>query len=487
MDRTFYWHDYETTGLNPSIDRPLQFAGLRTDENLLPVGEPLTIFCRLPSDILPTPEACITTGITPQHTIRVGLPEREFISQIHRQLSAPRTCAAGYNSINFDDEFTRFTLYRNFYDPYRREWDQGNSRWDIIDMMRLTKALRPEGFEWPEKRAGEPSFRLEDLAEINNIQQGKAHEAVSDVLTTIELAKLVKQRQPKLFAYVLGLRRKQNVSRLLDIEQGSVFLYISGTLSSEHGYAALMMPIAQHLTNANGIICADLSADVDILISTAAEHLKDLLFKSSSERSDNHPLPPLRLVSVNKCPVVATPKLVDNKVARRLGIDVDKCYANWHRLRKKDLRYKVQQIFEKPFYLRERDAEQRLYEKFLSDSDRRLMSEVRSSTAEYLASNAIQFSDDRYQELLFSYRARYFPSSLSEFEASDWYDRCRWRLNDEKSRYCKLTHYMSRVGEMRRDPKFAEKHHTLLSHLSEWGKSVGKTFNLPTESSAGLG
>ena len=484
MDGTFYWHDYETSGLNPSIDRPLQFAGLRTDENLLPVGEPLTVFCRLPSDILPSPEACITTGITPQHTIREGLPEREFISQIHEQLSAPKTCGVGYNSINFDDEITRYTLYRNFYDPYRREWDQGNSRWDIINMIRLTRALRPEGFEWPEKYSGEPSFKLEDLAESNKIQKGEAHEALSDVLTTIELAKLVKQRQPQLFAYVLGLRKKQNVSKFLDIEEGRVFLYLSGTLSSNHHYAALMMPLARHLSNPNGVICADLSGDVDLLISSDSEELKNRLFKTARERSEDIQPPPLTLVAVNKCPVVATPKLVDKKVARRLDIDIDKCYLNWQRLRTKDLKHKLQQVYEKPFFMPYNDAEQRLYENFLSDHDRHLLPEVRSSSAQYLASDAIQFADVRYQELLFSYRARYFPSSLSEAEASDWFNICRRRLYDEKSRYTTLTQYMSRIDEMRKDSKFAEKHFTLLSHLSEWGKVVGKKYNLLNESRA---
>ena len=486
MDGTFYWHDYETTGVNPSIDRPLQFAGLRTDENLLPVGEPLTIFCKLPRDILPTPEACITTGITPQHTIREGLSERDFISQIYDQLSAPRTCGVGYNSINFDDEITRYTLYRNFYDPYLREWDQGNSRWDIIDMIRLTKALRPKGFEWPEKHTGEPSFKLEDLAEANKIQQGEAHEALSDVLTTIELAKLVKERQPQLFAYVLQLRKKQSVARLLDIEQGSPFLYIAGTLSSKHHYSALMMPLAHHLTNGNGIICADLMGDVEMLLSLDSKELKDQLFKPADNVSQDFQRPPLRLISVNKCPIVATPKLVDTKAARRLGIDVDKCYANWQKLRTRDLRYKMQQVYEKQSYTSENDAEQRLYEKFLSNSDRRKLAEVRSSSAEELASNAIQFSDERYQELLFSYRARYFPSSLSEDEAAHWFNQCRRRLNDEKSGYCTLSHYVKRLDEMRKDSKYSKRHHALLGKLSEWGKDVEKNFDLLTETTAGL-
>ncbi len=75
--------------------------------------------------------------------------EAEFIARIHAELAHPGTCGVGYNSIRFDDEFTRYTLYRNFYDPYAREWQNGCSRWDIIDMLRLTRALRRRGSSGP--------------------------------------------------------------------------------------------------------------------------------------------------------------------------------------------------------------------------------------------------------------------------------------------------------------------------------------------------
>ena len=172
MQDTFYWHDYETFGVNPAVDRPSQFAGLRTDFDLNPIGEPLVIYCQPQLDILPAPQACLVTGITPQLALEKGLPEPQFIQAIHQQLSQPKTCGVGYNSIRFDDEVSRYTLYRNFYDPYQREWKNGNSRWDVIDMMRLTRALRPEGIEWPDHEPGRPSFKLEDLTAANGRTPG---------------------------------------------------------------------------------------------------------------------------------------------------------------------------------------------------------------------------------------------------------------------------------------------------------------------------
>jgi exodeoxyribonuclease-1 len=62
----------------------------------------------------------------------------------------------GYNSLRFDDEVTRNTLYRNLYSPYDREWQNGNSRWDIIDMVRACHDLRPEGIVWPRRARNSP-------------------------------------------------------------------------------------------------------------------------------------------------------------------------------------------------------------------------------------------------------------------------------------------------------------------------------------------
>ena len=117
MTTTLYWHDYETTGATPARDRPSQFAGVRTDEALNVIGEPLVIYCQPPRDILPHPVASLVTGITPQLAESEGLPEREFISRIHAELAQPGTCGVGYNSIRFDDEVTSYTCYSKFIDP----------------------------------------------------------------------------------------------------------------------------------------------------------------------------------------------------------------------------------------------------------------------------------------------------------------------------------------------------------------------------------
>ena len=412
MANTFYWHDYETFGVDPSKDRPSQFAGLRTDEDLNPLGEPLVIYCQPAKDILPSPQACLITGITPQLAMQDGLPEPEFIDAIHRQLSLPGTCGVGYNSIRFDDEVSRYCLYRNFYDPYQREWKNGNSRWDILDMLRLTRALRPEGIEWTDHEPGRPSFKLEHLTAANGIAHEAAHDALSDVTATIAMAKLVKQKHPRLFDYVVNHRSKKRVAEMLNLAHRNPFFHISGILSSANMYGAIMMPLAMHPTNSNGIICVDLSADPEPLLTLNADDITRRVFTAADQLSAGEQRIPLKVVHINKAPVVTTHKLIDTAAAKRLNINVEQCEEHWRRLNQIDLRDKLHAVFAERTFAKKPEAEQQLYDGFLPNNDRYLLDEVRNTTSEGFKKQQFHFSDERYNQLLFSYRARYFLSLI---------------------------------------------------------------------------
>jgi len=264
---TLYWHDYETFGLDPARDRPVQFAGVRTDEDLNIIGEPLNIMARPSPDTLPHPISSLITGITPQQALEQGLPEAEFIGRILGELGQPGTCGVGYNSLRFDDEVTRNTLYRNLHSPYDREWQNGNSRWDIIDMVRACHDLRPEGIAWPGRAdADRPSFRLEELTVANGISHEQAHDALSDVYATIAIAKLIKEKQPRLFEFLYRLRRKKEVLKHIDLKGMTPILHTSGMYGSDHGSTRLVVPVAPHPTNSNSIIVFDLAQKPDLLL-----------------------------------------------------------------------------------------------------------------------------------------------------------------------------------------------------------------------------
>lgn len=472
MANTLYWHDYETFGADPSRDCPSQFAGVRTDEALNIIGEPLSLYCQPPTDRLPSPMACLVTGITPQKAREQGVPEPEFMSEVYRELSRPGTCGVGYNSIRFDDEVTRYALYRNFYDPYEREWKHGNSRWDIIDMVRLARALRPEGIEWPNYEDGSPCFKLEQLTLANGISHEAAHDALSDVLATIAMARLVREKQPKLYHYVYEHRLKQKVAGLIDLNNQSPFLHVSGKLPRDNGYTALMMPLARHPTNNNAIICFNLLGDTRSLLDLPAEKIRERLFTRTEDLPEGVERLPLKAVQINRCPVVATPKLLDSAAAKRLGIDLQRCEENWQQLRGHDLSEKLSEVFSGQGYSQVDEPDRQLYAGFLNDLDRELLSEVRRASAEELAADQFHFSDPRYQQLLFLYRARHYPETLNEEELHQWEEWRFQRLTSPSSGYLSLDAFYSEIDLLMGRPETGERERALLNALQEWGDQI---------------
>lgn len=465
--QTFYWHDYETWGTSPAQDRPCQFAGIRTDLDFNIIGEPLVEYCQPPVDLLPHPEACLITGITPQLAREKGLREYQFTAAIHRELSAPGTCGVGYNSIRFDDEVTRYALYRNFYDPYAREWQQGNSRWDIIDMVRACRALRPDGIEWPNHDDGKPSFKLEHLTAANGLKHEAAHDALSDVHATIAVARLVKQRQPKLFDYLFKLRNKREVAALLNLAQRKPVLHISGMFGTERQCAALVLPLAQHPTNNNEIICYDLNSDPTPLLELDAEQIRARVFVAADKLGGERI--PLKTIRLNRCPVVATDRLLDVAMADRLQIDRAQCerYAQML-LAAKQLPAKLRDVFSAPERATITDPEQMLYSGgFFSDADRATMTQVRKADGRTLAKHNFVFEDARLPELLFRYRARNFPETLSADEREDWLEFCRLRLTDPVAGAgMVLGAYRAKLEELKQVPERTPAQREVLQCLS---------------------
>ncbi|MEH6639428.1 MAG: exodeoxyribonuclease I [Porticoccaceae bacterium] len=472
---TLYWHDYETTGIAAARDRPLQFAGVRTDESLNVIGDPLTLYCQPSIDILPHPGACMVTGITPQLALEQGVSEAEFAARIVAELGRPGTCGVGYNSIRFDDEFSRYLLYRNFYDPYEREWKQGNSRWDIIDMLRLTRALRPEGIIWPDKDDGSPSFKLEDLTRVNGVAHESAHDALSDVMATIALARLVRDKQPRLYDYFYSHRSKHKVAAMLDPIAQQPVLHVSGKLPRANGYTALMVPLAVDPVNKNAIICFNLAGDVDALVDLNADQIRERVFASADQLPENSKRIPLKAIHLNRCPAIATPKLLDAAAADRLNIDLEHCMANWKTLQQQganqEFRAKLQSVFVRPDYANIDDAEQGLYQGFLPNADKPLLSGVRASSGVELDAAHFPFSDARYRELLWHYRARNFPDTLSATEVEDWRNLCRERVTGAESVYLTLSVYECELDQITASTTDASVL-ALMEALRVWGQRV---------------
>lgn len=466
---SFYWHDYETWGSSPARDRPSQFAGVRTDAELNEIGEPLVLYCQPPADDLPHPEACLITGITPQKAAAEGVCEADFVAAIHRELAQPGTCGVGYNSIRFDDEVTRYSLYRNFYDPYAREWQNGNSRWDLIDVVRACWALRPEGVEWPLREDGYPSFKLEALSAANGLEHAQAHDALSDVRATIGLARLIRTRQPRLFDYLLGLRDKRQVAQLLDVARRKPVLHVSGMFGAQRGCTALVVPLAYHPRNRNGVICMDLGVDPRPLLELGVDQIRERVFTAQAELPEGLERIPLKVIHLNRCPVVATPKLLDDKIARRINLDTHVCEKHYQQLLKSaDIAEKVVAVFNQPLQdaPQETDVDAALYQGFLPDADRKLMAAVHEAPPAAIDPAQFPFRDPRLTELLFRYRARNAPDSLDADERLRWRQHCCQSIEQRWGE--SAAGFLQRLDELARE----QPQSPILEALREYSKTM---------------
>jgi exodeoxyribonuclease-1 len=430
---TFLFHDYETFGKSPSLDRPAQFAGIRTDMDFNIIGEPEVFYCQPADDYLPQPEAVMITGITPQLAKAKGISEAAFTKRIHALFSEPNTCIVGYNNVRFDDEVTRNLLYRNFYDPYGWAWQHGNSRWDLLDVMRACYALRPEGIAWPENDDGLPSFRLEHLTKANGVSHENAHDAMSDVYATIAMAKLVKEKQPRLYDFLFTHRNKNKITALIDIPQMKPLVHISGMFGAFRGNTSWIAPLAWHPVNKNALITCDLAGDITPLLELDADTLRERLYTRRDELGDNTPVP-VKLMHINKCPVVAPANTLRPEDAERLGIDRKRCLDNLAILRQHpEVREKVVTLFaEAEPFAGSSDVDAQLYDGFFSDADRNTMNIIQQTLPENLPALDLTFNDARIEKLLFRFRARNYPGTLDEAEQKRWLQHRREALNPER-------------------------------------------------------
>ncbi len=476
---SFFWHDYETFGVVPRRDRPAQFAGLRTDADLNEIGEPLTLYCQPASDTLPDPESCLLTGITPQVCTARGVPEYAFAAAIEAELAKPGTIGVGYNSIRFDDEVTRFLFWRNLIDPYAREWQNQCGRWDLLDVVRCAYALRPDGISWPTHDDGRPSFKLEHLTVANGIAHEAAHDALSDVRATVALARLIKDKQPKLWDFCLRLRKKDAVTEEMANAQkaGQPFLHVSGMYPPDRGCIAVVWPLAPHPTNKNEVIVWDLAEDPGVLRSLNAETIRQRMFSRADALPEGVTRLPIKTIHLNKSPVViGNLKTLSPEMAARWGIDIVQArkHADVAAHQTALLAGLWPEVFERPAAEGRPDVDEDLYGGFIGNDDRRLLQRLRGLPPQTLAEQRPAFADGRLTELLFRYRARNFPQTLTEAEQQQWHEHRAHRLHDGAGGGLTLAAFFERIdqlGEALPDPD-DERAQCILGDLVDYATEI---------------
>ncbi len=417
----------------------------------------------------------MVTGISPQLALQKGLPERDFIEKIHAEFAQPNTCVLGYNSLRFDDEHMRYSLYRNFYDPYAREWQNGSSRWDIIDVVRLCRALRPEGINWPVTEDGTPTNRLELITQANDISHEQAHDAMSDVYATIAVAKLIKEKQPRLWEFCLNNRDKRKLAAQLAVAVKEPMLHVSGMYGTDRSSTAIIVPVALHPTNKNGVIVYDLSEDPSELIDLDADSLAQRIFTPRDELPEGLKRIGLKTVHLNKCPIIAPLKTLSPAAAERLNINIEEQIARVEPIRMaQGLDKKVQAVFDSQTFDPIHDPDQSLYSGgFTSNSDKQLMGQILQAAPEQLSQlRELPFQDKRFNELLFRYRARNYPQSLEPEDQQRWAEHCRERIHDGVSGYLNLEQFQSKIMQLAQEHEDDSTKLTLLKHLAGYAETI---------------
>ncbi len=474
MAASFFFYDLETSGFNPRSARIMQFGGQRTDMDLKPVGKPVNILIKLAPDVLPSPDAVMITGITPQQTLADGMTEAEFLKFFYDEVVRPDTIFVGFNSIRFDDEFMRFLLYRNFYDAYEWQWKNNCSRWDLLDVVRMTRALRPEGVEWPFAPDGKPANRLEYLTSVNKLPHSDAHDALSDVLATIEVAKLVRQKQPDLFKWLLEVRGKKAVADL--VEASNPFVYTSGKYGSEYFHTTAAVRLAQHPDRGAALVY-DLRFDPEPFFKMNTDELAEAWRFSKDPDAIRLPV---KTIKYNRCPAVAPLGVMKDKATqKRLQLDMptitqhlDKLRSNQAEFSKKilDAKTKLDERQEKTqtgLVDDEMTVDERLYDGFVGDSDKSAMRVVRAAEPDDLTGLIKDFNDQRLKSLLPLYKARNYPAALAAEEQKRWNDFCRQKLLTDGQ----LKNYFVRLEELAAN-KSSEQQKYLIEELKLYGESI---------------
>ncbi|MGN0907959.1 MAG: exodeoxyribonuclease I [Bullifex sp.] len=455
---SIFWYDLETFGTNPQVDRIAQMAGIRTDADLNIIGEPLVLYQRPSPDYLPSIDACLLTGITPQTAMEKGVDEVEFLSAILKEFTQPDTTVTGFNSIAFDDEFIRNDLYKNLFDPYRREYTNGCSRWDVINLVRACHDLSPEGINFCHKtESGNTSFKLVHLTEDNGIEQVGAHDAMVDVYATINVTKLIKQKHPDLYSWYYRIHTKNEVKKLIDIQNHTPLLLTCVGFTSPSGCTR---PVAPIFIRDNTVHAFDLTKDASAL----REASGDEMFRTEG----------MVRFALNKAPYLAPMQVLKkNGRTERLGLSMSTVERNLDIIKKDETLIRRLAEASGEFRNEAQDPELLLYDDvFTSKRDTLNLSILQNTKpADKLYKNII-FDQNKYHELLFRQMGRNWPQFLTDEQKKLWKNYCATRMLQPLATGIDYYTYMRNIDEKLSSRSVTGKDKLILLALKAYGETV---------------
>jgi exodeoxyribonuclease-1 len=345
--------------------------------------------------------------------------------------------------------------------------------------------LRPDGINWPLNDEGNPSTKLEHLTAANNIEHN-AHDALADVKATIAIAKLIKKSNSKLYDYALKSRSKDSIKKMLGVSGNRIknpkpLLYISSVFSSKRNCISIVLPIAVDAERKNNIIVVDLLSDITPLLELESSRaIRERVFIPKEKLLEGESRVPLHCVSANKCPIFVGLEVLKKEDIIRLGLDLSYCKENLKLLQSRDDIEIVARHVYGPYKDIERDPELAIYDRFLADEDKAILPDIRGSDPEEL--KYFQFEDPRMPELMFRYRARNFPKTLSEKELIKWEEYRYNRLTNSieiKKNQDSLTFetYFAELDERLQSVDLTPYERKILQKLQQYGKKLEKSLS----------
>ena len=346
----------------------------------------------------------------------------------------------------------------------------------MIDIVRLTHALRPEGIEWPEREPGVASFRLEALTAANGIEHSAAHDALADVEATIAIARLIRARQPKLFDFAFNNRDKRRLAAELNVRAAKPVLHVSARYPARLGCIAAVVPLAMHPVNRNGVIVYDLRTDPGALLDMSAEQIRTRLYTASADLPEGAERIPLKVVHINRSPVIVPMGTITEQARERWHMDADTEQRHLQIVRDTPgLSEKVAEVFaDKGGFPPQSDPDRDLYGSFLSDDDRQRCERVRVASPDELATLQPGFDAAKLDELLFRYRARNWPETLNRDERLRWEEFRRARLTEPGAGgSIVLDEYRHELSRMAVDLSLTAEQREVVNALIDWPVELG--------------
>ncbi len=483
MPDSFLFYDFETDGAEPTICRPFQFAAIRTDESLRIVEEEETVlWCRPSMDRLPAPEACLVTGITPQKAAAKGQTEAPFFNDIHRRFMESGTTSLGWNTLRFDDVVCRFGFWRNYLDPYEHSWRNGCRAWDLIDLTRAARALRPQGIQWSQHDNGNPSFKLEHLSAANDIEHEDAHDALSDVRATIAIGRLLKKAQPDLWTWARSLTDTKKAERIL--QDPAPFVHVSARISSHYGCTSPMRVLTEHPRNKRSFLCWDLRHDPTDLLEADVDDILHRTFSRQEDLDEAQSRFAIKEIKSNRAPFLAPLGVLESADHDLLKLD-EKTWRKHdsildsNRTKLESLGHRLRKAWA-PVEQKRLDAADALYQDFPSDEDSRLRTRVARTRPEDLADIGDRFKDSRLRDMMLHYRAREAPGTLDHEEQTRWLERCRTRLEVPPGKGdLPWTEWIQHVSTLMSAADISTRDFEILNSVKTWGLERAADLGLP--------